>query len=216
MENIIQTLKQYFADLLIIQYRGSKKNRALIEFLVDLIFANNLALEIKEKTVNVNESIGKQLDVVGKWVGLDRYYYKEIWEHPFLAFPNYSNIKNSDYSEVQGGFSTYSNFSDNNGGFLTYKAWSSIRAKANEIGDEYFRKLIKLKIIKNSINFTCKNIDDAIWEWSEGHVYTTWEHMKLIYHYDVEYKELIELANFKNVLLKPTGCNIILEAIASS
>ena len=156
MENILLTLKQYFADLLIIQYRGSKKNRALIEFLVDLIFANNLALEIKEKTVNVNDSIGKQLDDVGKWVGVDRYYYKEIWTHPYLAFPNYSTIKTSDYSEFQGGFSTYSNFAENNGGFLTYKSWSSVRAKANEIGDEYFRKLIQLKIIKNSINHTCK------------------------------------------------------------
>lgn len=213
MDDILSTLKQYFADLLIIQYKGSRRNRALIEFLVDLIFANNLALEIKDKTVNINESIGKQLDVVGKWVGIDRYYYKEIWTHPYLAFPNYSTIKTSDYSEFQGGFSTYSNFADNNGGFLTYKAWSSIRAKANEIGDEYFRKLIQLKVIKNSINHTCKNIDDAIWEWSEGHVYTTWNKMEIIYHYDSLYKNLIELANFKNVLLKPTGCNIILEGI---
>ena len=215
MENILLTLKQYFADLLIIQYRGSKKNRALIEFLVDLIFANNLALEIKEKTVNVNDSIGKQLDDVGKWVGVDRYYYKEIWTHPYLAFPNYSTIKTSDYSEFQGGFSTYSNFSENNGGFLTYKSWSSVRAKANEIGDEYFRKLIQLKIIKNSINHTCKNIDDAIWKWSEGHVYVTWDKMEITYHYDNLYKNLIELASFKNVLLKPTGCSIILEAITS-
>lgn len=216
MEDTLSILKKYFADLLIIQYRGSKKNRALIEFLVDLIFANNLALEIKEKTVNVKESVGEQLNIVGKWVGVDRYYYKEIWTHPYLAYPNYSNIKNDDYNEYQGGFSTYSNFEDNNGGFLTYKSWSNIRAKANEIGDEYFRKLIQLKIIKNSINHTCKNIDDAVWEWSEGHVYTTWGQMEITYYYDNSYKDLIELANFKNILLKPTGCNIVLEAIASS
>jgi len=213
MEDVLSTLKKYFADLLIIQYRGSKRNRALIEFLVDLIFANNLALEIKEKTVNIEESIGAQLDIVGQWVGIDRYYFKEIWTHPYLAFPNYSNIKNSDYSEWQGGFSTYTNFSDDNGGFLTYKSWASIRAKANKIGDEYFRKLIQLKVIKNSINHTCKNIDDAIWKWSEGHVYTTWNTMEIIYHYDSSYKDLIELAQFKNVLLKPTGCKISIEVI---
>ena len=213
MDNILETLKQYFADLLIIQYRGSKRNRRLIEFLVELIFANNLALEIKEKTVNVDESIGAQLDVVGKWVGIDRFYYKELWTHPYLAYPNYSTIKSSDYSQYQGGFSTYTNFADNNGGFLTYKAWSSIRAKANQIGDEYFRKLIKLKIIKNNINHTCKNIDDAIWEWSEGNVYTTWGLMSITYHYKPLYKDLIELAYYKNALLKPTGCNISLEVI---
>lgn len=213
MDETISILKKYFADLLIIQYRGAEKNRKLIEFLVDLIFANNLALEIKNKTVNVEESIGKQLDIVGKWVGVDRYYYKEIWTHPYLSYPNYSTIKSSDYSQYQGGFSKYTNFEDNNGGFLTYKSWSSIRAKVNEIGDEYFRKLIQLKIIKNSINHTCKNIDDAIWNWSDGNVYTTWDTMQITYHYNSSYKDLIELAQFKNVLLKPTGCNIVLEVI---
>ena len=74
MSEVIENLKEYFADLLIIQYRGAKRNRDFIKFLVDLIFANNLAMEIKDKTVNIEESIGTQLDVVGKWVGVDRYY----------------------------------------------------------------------------------------------------------------------------------------------
>ena len=37
-------------------------------------------------------------------LGIDRYYYKETWTHPYLAFPNYSTIKTSDYNEFQGGF----------------------------------------------------------------------------------------------------------------
>lgn len=209
----LQDLQKYFADLLIIQYRNSNKNRALISNLVNLIFANNLALQIRDKTVNINDSIGAQLDIVGKWVGIDRYYYGNLWTHPYLSFPDYTTIKNDSFSEYQGGFSTYENFADNNGGFLTYDAWQSVRITVNEIGDEYFRPLIKLKVIKNSINHTCKNIDNAIWDWSNGNVYTTWGTMTLTYHYTSQYKDLITLANYKKALLKPTGCTLILEEI---
>ena len=209
----LEDLQKYFADLLIIQYRNAPKNRAFIANLVNLIFANNLALQIKDKTVNIDESIGAQLDVVGKWVGIDRYYNGNLWPHPYLAFPNYQTIRDESYSSVQGGFSTYGNFADNNGGFLTYESWQAVRTTVNEIGDEYFRALIKLKVIKNSINHTCKNIDNAIWEWSNGNVYTTWDVMSLTYHYSAEYKDLMILANTKNALPKPTGCTLILEEI---
>lgn len=173
MEELLEELKEYFADLLIIQYRGADRNRNLIKFLVDLIFANNLALQVKENTVSLN-SIGAQLDIVGKWVGVDRYYNKELWDRVYLSFPLYSTIKDASYSQYQGGFSTYSNFADNDGGVLMYKDWQATRGKVNSLGDEYFTKLIKLKIIKNSIKNTCKDIDDAIWSWSEGNVFTTW------------------------------------------
>lgn len=209
MEELLEELKEYFADLLIIQYRGAEKNRNLIKFLVDLIFANNLAMQVKENTVTLN-SIGVQLDVVGKWVGVDRYYNQELWDRVYLSFPLYSTIKDASYSQYQGGFSTYSNFDDNDGGVLTYKGWQAIRGSVNSLGDEYFKKLIQLKIIKNSIKHTCKNIDDAIWEWSEHNVYTTWGTMQLTYHYNSDYKTIINIAKEKGVLLKPSGCEIVL------
>lgn len=210
----LKSLQEYFADLIIFQYRYSPENRALIKNLVNLIFANNLALQIRDLTVDVEKSIGAQLDVVGKWVGVDRYYGGELWTHPYLAYPYYSTIKDGSYNQYQGGFSKYTTFEDNDGGFLTYKTWQDVRTKINQMGDEYFRALIKLKIIKNSINHTCKNIDNAIWEWSNGNVYTTWGVMELTYHYNSLYKDIVTLAHKKNVIPKPTGCTLILEELS--
>ena len=213
---ILEELQEYFANLIILQYRYAPENRALIKNLVSLIFANNLALKIRDKTVTV-DSIGKQLDITGKWVGIDRYYNAgEVWQHPYLSFPGYPQIKSGDYDDVQGGFSSYENFADNDGGFLTYAAWQDTRATANTIGDTYFKELIKLKIIKNSINHTCKNIDEAIWEWSKGNVYTTWGVMELTYHYKSSYKILMDLAGYKGVLPRPTGCTVITQEISPS
>lgn len=211
----LQNIKDWAKNLLIVQYSQSKKNQALIELLVDLIFANNLTLQIRDLCLNVDESIGAQLDVVGKWVGLDRYYNGiDLWTHPYTALVNYDNISSGDYEAYQGGFSTFENFDNHDGGFLTYEAWQDVRTKVNAMGDDYFRALIKLKIIKNSINYTCKNIDEAIWEWSNGKVYTTWQPMEVTYHYDPEYHNVMQLASYKNILLAPTGCAIQTEELS--
>ena len=92
-----------------------------------------------------------------------------------------------------------------------YKDWIDVRTRANVMPDDIFRLLIKLKIIQNSINHTCKNIDDAIWEWSDGNVYTTWDTMQLTYHFNSSYKRAMILAAYKNILPAPTGCTIIIE-----
>lgn len=207
-------IKSWAKDLIILQYHQSPKNQALIELLVELIFAKNLALQIRDLCLNVDKSIGAQLDVVGKWVGIDRYYDAiDLWEQSYTALVNYSNVNSGEYLQWQRGFSTYTNFADNDGGFLMYKVWRDTRTKLNQMGDDYFRQLIKLKIIKNSIRFTNKNIDDAVREWSNGQVYTTWDVMEVTYHYPSELSNLIQLATYKNVLLAPTGCAIKTEVI---
>lgn len=210
----LNNIKNWIKNLIIIQYRQSSKNRALIDLLVDLIYANNLILQIRDLCLNVEKSVGAQLDVVGKWVGLDRFYNGvDLWDHIYLSFPYYTTIQDSSYDTLQGGFSTYLNFADNDGGSLMYKNWQDVRTKINQIGDDYFRELIKLKIVYNHIDHTRKNIDDAIWKWSKGNVYTTWEGMKITYNYNEEYKNLMILASYKNILPRPIGCNIVIREI---
>lgn len=210
----LQEIKDWIKNLIIVQYRQSPKNRALIDLLCELIFANNLILKIRDLCLSVENSVGAQLDVVGKWVGVDRYFNAiDLWEKSYFSLPYYETIRNSAYDQYQGGFSNYVNFETLEGAFLTYKEWQDIRTKVNAMGDEYFRSLIKLKIIKNSIHHTCKNIDEAIWQWSNGKVYTTWSIMEVTYHYDSSYKNIMTLANYKNVLPCPSGCTLTLEEI---
>lgn len=286
----LKQVKEWAKDLLIIQYHESPKNKAFIELMVDLLFANMLIVQIRDLCLNVDKSIGAQLDVVGRWVGIDRYYNAiDLWERPYTALVNYTNVSSGQYKQYQGGFSTFLNFEDhiisinlvdddfknavgqqegryifiytasgwqlngddvniadygitypatnteaindtitvnyfdnnitytltseNQGGFLTYNLWRETRLKTNQMGDNYFRQLIKLKIIKNEIRYTNKNIDDAIWEWSSGRVYTTWSDMEVTYHYQPELYNLIQLAIYKGVLLAPTGCTIKTEVI---
>lgn len=210
----LQEIKNWIKDLIIIQYRQSKKNRALIDLIIDLIFANCLILQIRDLCLSVEKSEGVQLDVVGKWVNLDRFYNGiDLWDHIYFSSPYYQTIIDNSYDELQGGFSTYLNFEERNGGSLMYKNWQDVRLKDNQMGDGYFRDLIKLKIIYNSINHTRKNIDEAIWDWSNGEVYTTWGNMEITYNYSANYEKTIMLAYYKNILPRPIGCSIILREV---
>ncbi len=69
---------QYLSNLLIIQYHNKPKAKATIELLaktlpVDLIFA-------VRDGFNLDTAVGKQLDILGKYVGTDRFYLAEDGE----------------------------------------------------------------------------------------------------------------------------------------
>lgn len=212
-ETLLNQLEEYFCNLLILQYRKVPKNRALVKYLVDLVFANCLAQQIADLTVNINDSVGAQLDVVGKWLGIDRYYSNVfIWDKKYFSMPSYSQIKNNSYEDAQGPFALYSNFTDE-GAVLQWTEWQSTHTKVYSLGDSQFRQMCKLKAIKNSIRCTMKNIDNAIYEWSNGEVYTTWGKMELTYHYPSSYSQIFELAQEKNVLPQPTGVALLFEEI---
>lgn len=214
-EELLEKLENTFADLLIIQYRNAPRNRTMVKLLVDLVFANCLAQQIMDLTVNINDSVGVQLDVVGKWLGIDRYYRNVfIFDTKYFSMPSYSQIKNNNYETTQGPFALYSNFTDE-GAVLQWTEWQSTHTKVYSLSDTNFKQMCKLKAIKNSIRCTMKNIDNAIYEWSNGEVYTTWDTMTLTYHYPASYEQIFQLAQEKNVLPQPTGVELKFEEITA-
>lgn len=204
----LKSLKKFFEDLIIIEYK-TKRNKQFIDLLVDLVFCNMLIQRIENETVDVDNSIGAQLDVVGRWVGVNRLYSNvDLWTSKYFSFPSYSQIKKNNYTQYQGGFSTYVNFSTLQGAWLMWLIYIDIHTQAHQLGDNYFRFLIRLKIISNSINHTQKNIDEAMYSLTNGEVYTTWGKMSLTYNVNSRYLQIMNIAMDKGVLPQPTGCSI--------
>lgn len=210
-ESLMQTLKDYYSNLLIIQYNNMPKAKATIELFTYLTFVNAIFLQI-QNAFDWKTAIGKQLDIIGKWVGVSRSYNGALyWGDTFYSYPSWNSLTPTDTTdELQHGFSTYETFDDDEGGTLTY---NSIGYVEQQLSDDDYRVVIGLKIIKNNINHTCKNIDDAIWEYFNGQVYTTWDAHEVTYHYPSSLSTIIETCNYKNVLPAPTGVNIILRTI---
>lgn len=203
---LLKELENYYANLLIVQYNGKPKAMATVKVLARLIWINIILLQIRD-AFDWQTALGVQLDIVGKWVGIDRYYKGQLFDfHPWFSLIRWK----SEPDNLQGGFSRYNNFGTLKGGFLRYK---DILPTQNRLPDEQFRTLIGLKIIKNNIEFTCKNIDNAIWNYFKGEVYTTWKPMEVTYHYPNSLNVILEVALDKNVLLAPTGVRIVLKEI---
>ena len=203
---ILGEFEKYYQNLLIIQYHNKPKARATIKLLVNLLWVNMILLQIRD-AFDWRTSIGPQLDIIGSWVGCDRFYKGQLFDfHPWFALIDIDLPPDN----LQGGFAEVSNFNTTEGGFLDYE---NIRPTQNRMVDEAFRTMIGLKIIKNNISATCKNIDDAIWDYFNGEVYTVWGANTLTYFYPSSLAEIIQVAQDKNVLPCPTGVQLILREI---
>lgn len=208
----MEELLKYYANLLIVQYNNKPKAKATIEMLTKIIYGvtnTPLFLQI-QNAFDWKTAIGAQLDIIGKWVGVGRVYQGRLyWGKTFLSYPRWNELTPTDDTDsLQHGYSDYDSFDTDLGGTLTYNELGFVE---QELDEEQYRTVIGLKIIKNSITLTAKNIDDAIWEYFGGDVYTTWEDLKIVYHYPDSLNTVMTVCKYKNVLPAPIGVAIELK-----
>lgn len=208
---ILNQLQDYYSNLLIVQYNGKPKAQATIKELTRLVWANMVLTQIQDG-FDWRSAKGKQLDIIGEWVGVTRSYNGSLfWDNTYFSYPNANNLVPTDNTDnLQHGYSDYETFNTDTGGVLTYNNLKYIEQSLN---DDDYRTVIGLKIIQNNINHTAGNIDNAIWQYFNGQIYTTWQPHQIIYHYPAELTTIIEVCNYKNVLLAPSGVSIVLREI---
>ena len=207
---ILADLRNYYKNLLIVQYNQLPKAAATIALMADFLLANMIFLQIRD-SFDWRTATGKQLDIIGKWVGCTRFYNGQLFDfRPWFSLVPYDVEPDILY----GGFSRYSNWGTLDGGFMDY---NNIKPTWNKLGDDSFRMMIGLKIIKNNMPMTAKNIDTAIWdfEYFNHQVYTVWGENTLTYYFPRILREVIEVAANKKVLPVPTGVKLILEEITT-
>ena len=206
MLDTLKTVIDYYVNLLIIQYHNKPKAQATIALLIKLAFANMILLQIRDG-FDYTKAKGEPLDIIGEWVGLTRFYDgKYIFYRPWFALIDWDSTPDN----LQGGFSEFSDFETLEGGILDY---NDFQPSQNKLDDTSFGLLIGLKIIANSIKYTAKNIDTAIYNYFGGDVYTTWSETTLTYHYPAELREFMQVAEYKKVLPAPTGVTIDLQEL---
>lgn len=196
----------YYVNLLIIQYHDKPKARKTIALYISLIWANMIIFQIRDG-FDWKTAKGPQLDIIGAWLGITRFYDGALFNYKaWYALVDWDSTPDL----LQGGFSDFDDFDTLPGGFLDYE---QISPTQNTMSDDDFRLLIGLKIIKNSIIHTAKNIDDAIHNYFNDEVYTTWSGNTLIYHYPMQMRGVMQAAAYKNVLLVPTDIRLQLQEI---
>ena len=99
---------EYYSNLLILQYNGKPKAKATIEAVVSLL-PDDLIQEVIGG-FDIETAVGKQLDILGEYVGVDRYYIVDGQPSPLSdedyrilvklkAIANTSNLSHKELDE---------------------------------------------------------------------------------------------------------------------
>lgn len=199
---LIDDLIEYYTNLLIIQYNNRPKARATISAIADEILASAIYFDVRDG-YDVETAVGIQLDVIGKYVNLDRYYRGQDFDG-YFDFIIYDEVDAPPATRT--GFSDYTDFETKDGEFLTYPETLSDDLVLN---DADFRFLIKLRIIQNNSNHSNGAIDASVYEFFGDDVRpSSAGNMIMDYFISTGLLPLATVASQKGVLPKPAGVRL--------
>lgn len=146
----LDQILDYYAGLLIIQYRIKPKAKATVRLIVNQTVCDGL-VQVEQGCFDLDTAIGIQLDILGKIVGVQRNIYGLDLGHTYFNFTRYVGTPASE------GFGRYSEQPDEDL-FYRYGIYGIYT-----LTDFELRALIYLKIIFNNKYSSFKNIKEAIY-----------------------------------------------------
>jgi len=200
MANVTEIL-DYWQNTLIVQYHDKPKARATVRLLIEQMLASGILFDIRDG-YDLETAVGVQLDIIGKYVGIDRFYEGQDLTGYFAL---------TDYAEVtpdvgKRGFAAYSEWVTKDGKTLIYDNSLSIDLRLN---DNDFRTLIKLKIIQNNSDHSHKSIDDSIFAtFGSDVIPDSTGNMVMYYFVPTTKTEIIKVAIQKQILPRPMAVRL--------
>lgn len=201
----ISTIISYYVNLLIIQYHNKPKAKATIDLLASIMEASGILFDI-QNGYSVDTAVGKQLDIVGKYVGVDR-FYTEINLVDFFAVVEYDEVDPD--AEEKYGFCTYATYEDFQfNGTLNYQSFLST---TNQLNDDDYRTIIRLKILINNMNYSHAAINDGIYQIFGNDIIPSSNGDMLMYYLVTgNLTPVISAALAKGLLPHPMGVGVLL------
>ena len=144
----IDEVKEYYANLLILQYRNKPKARETIKLGVDIYTGDGLLLQLAD-CLNIDIAVGAQLDIIGKILGCPR---------DVPGINNQTKYFSFHVDEDSLGFSTIGNPSNG----VAKNRNNSILATYTLNNNEY-RQLLKFKAFLNVWRGDMGSMDRALY-----------------------------------------------------
>lgn len=209
----VSNIVDYYANLLIIQYHDRPKAQATIRLVTDLLLCDGIFQDIMD-AYNIDTAVGHQLDILGKYIGTDRFFQGNDLIDFFSVITYAESALNEDTNPIfdfRWGFVDYADFDNpayEKNGVLNYH---SILTKGYELNDTDYRTLLKFKIIKNYSNGSHKSIDDALFKFfGTDVVMEQTDTMEITYTVPTQLSAVMLAAISKDVLPRPMGVKLLL------
>lgn len=205
----ISELVDYYANLLIIQYNDLPNASATISLLAETLLSGGITIDV-QNAYNIDPdlgdtAVGVQLDVMGKYAGVIRYFSAIDYGNYFAMVP-YSEYGALPHSPPAFGFLTYATYNS----VATYDGtlyYGELVTSQNRLSDAEFLIMIQLAVLRNNMNFSNAAIDAAIWSLfdsavrpEEGNI-----NMTMFYFCSGVESPLLQAIIQKKVFPKPMG-----------
>lgn len=148
----------YYANLLILQYRGKPKASDTVRLWANQSYADGLPFQLAA-CFDVDTAVGPQLDIIGRIVGVPRNIYTIDFEHVFFNFQRYDSVPATIY-----GFGRYDDVPYDPDAALFFQ-YNFQGAATYTLLDPEMRLLIQLKIILNNSYSSFKQIKDLLYQY---------------------------------------------------
>ena len=143
----LDDIKQYYGDLLILQYRNKPKARATVQLGCDIYTGDGVVFDLIS-SLDIDNAEGAQLDLIGKILDCPRTIQGLNPDKQYFSFQYDGAL----------GFSTAQELS--NGIFKTF--YNSIQSEY-ALKDDDYRQLLKFKAIVNIWRASMAKMDEAIY-----------------------------------------------------
>lgn len=195
----IESVVEYYKNLLIIQYNNKDNARAEIGLHITTLLANDIISKVQDG-YDIETAVGVQLDVLGKYIGKDRFLPQVaalIGE--FFAMTSYSDLGSDEV-----GMSDYASFATDVGGSVFYDDLQPNQ----KLSDDNYRFVLKLRIIQNNIDHSHKSIDDGLFLFFGSDLIMSANDMAIVYFASPSILNKAAIAFSKDVLPRPIGVGI--------
>lgn len=150
-----EDVKNYYADLLILQYHSKPKARETIKIGADLYLGDGVIFQLPA-ILDIDTAEGSQLDIIGKILDCPRIVQGVYNDLKFFQF----HIDENSY-----GFSTIGEPTD-----AVFRNIDNFNKSEYSLPDEDYRFLLKFKAAVNVMRGSEKGIDEALYNTFGGDV----------------------------------------------
>lgn len=199
----IRELADYYVARLASQYRLQTKAPAHVGLFAKQMLADALAMEISP-AFNIDTAAGEQLDIIGKYVGVDR-DVQVADTRPYFGFVT------ADYpTEPQNpnGFVIAASLTINANGVWYETEFTN--QSVSQLSDYQYRQLIKIKIATNSSDNTMASLQALIATFFDGQLQVRDnKDMTMAYFYGLAIQ--LPLSVLQTYLPRPMGVGITVD-----
>lgn len=201
----IELIRKRYTDLLIRQYYDKPKAKATIEMYVDLFLQKGIPFDIT-KIFDIDQAVGKQLDLIGKLVGVDRSTTGLVLkDRVFFSLGDGLVNPTAKYKSFGDGIIT--------GEFINE---GSVLSREIFLGDKDYRLLIKLKIATKHIannNYSEYIIENTLFDVFGNDIEVSTGIMSITYKVRSTINRIVNVALYKQILPKPMGVKLIIDTL---